>query len=150
MSSVCAIVHTTSHSSPGRDKTLTFQPPTTSRSRSSHQASHKSIYNHPTPHPATPKSCHHPKSRVSMSSTSETLTCLSEKSFYDRMPSVEFTPPTPDWGYLAQVNEKFRTVLTWDVERIVGEPAHKAMFQCTPGRSFSSAVVSRGSRLILP
>lgn len=57
-----------------------------------------------------------------------------EGSFYDRKPTVEFKPPTPDWGYLAQVNEKFKTVLTWEVERIVGEPAHRAMFQCTPGR----------------
>ena len=58
-----------------------------------------------------------------------------EGSFYDRKPSVEFKSPTPDWGYLAQVNEKFRNVLTWEVERIVGEPAHRAMFRCTPGRS---------------
>jgi len=57
---------------------------------------------------------------------------VSEGSFYNRQPSVEFKPPTPDWGYLAQVNEKFKTVITWDVERIVGEPAHRAMFQCTP------------------
>jgi hypothetical protein len=82
-----------------------------------------------------------------MSTTSETLICLSEQSFYDRKPSVEFESPTPDWGYLAQVNEKFRTVLTWDVERIVGEPAHRAMFQCTPGGPFSPVVPFRGSQL---
>lgn len=73
-----------------------------------------------------------------MTTTSETASCGSDESFYDRMPSVEFKPPTPDWGYLAQVNEKFKTVLTWDVERIVGEPAHRAMFLCTPGKSPAS------------
>lgn len=56
-----------------------------------------------------------------------------EGSFYDRKPSVEFKSPTPDWGYLAQVNEKFKNVLMWEVERIVGEPSHAPMFQCTPG-----------------
>ena len=64
-----------------------------------------------------------------------------EGSFYDRKPSVEFMPPTPDWGYLAQVNEKFRNVLTWEMERIVGEPAHRAMFRCTPGRPSLFALV---------
>ena len=67
-----------------------------------------------------------------MTSTCDTLSG-EEGSFYDRKPSVEFKPPTPDWGYLAQVNEKFRNILTWEVERIVGEPPHRAMFQCTPG-----------------
>jgi hypothetical protein len=67
-----------------------------------------------------------------MSGTGDTVS-NGQGSFYDRKPSVEFQPPTPDWGYLAQVNEKFRTVLTWEMERIVGEPAHRAMFQCTPG-----------------
>ena len=72
-----------------------------------------------------------------MTGTSETASSGSEESFYDRKPSVEFKPPTPDWGYLAQVNEKFKAVLTWDVERIPGEPAHRAMFQCTPGKLLS-------------
>lgn len=71
----------------------------------------------------------------SMSYAGEPESTESDESFYDRKPTVEFKPPTPDWGYLAQVNEKFRNVLTWDVERIPGEPAHRAMFQCTPGRS---------------
>jgi len=62
-------------------------------------------------------------------------------SFYDRKPTIEFKPPTPDWGYLAQVNEKFKSVLTWEVERIVGEPAHRAMFRCTPGRPSLPTVV---------
>ena len=86
-----------------------------------------------------------------MSSTVEDVNSnlASVESFYDRKPSVEFKPPTPDWGYLAQVNEKFKTQLTWDVERIVGEPAHRAMFQCTPGKSrpFSSCI--RDSQLTL-
>jgi hypothetical protein len=72
------------------------------------------------------------ESKFKMSSATES--CGSEESFYDRMPSVEFKPPTPDWGYLAQVNEKFKNVLAWNVERIVGEPAHRAMFLCTPGK----------------
>lgn len=73
-----------------------------------------------------------PSLKIRMTVTSETGSCGSEGSFYDRKPSVEFKPPTPDWGYLAQVNEKFRSVLTWDVERIVGDPAHMPMFRCTP------------------
>jgi len=66
-----------------------------------------------------------------MSSTSDAIR-YEEGSFYDRQPTVEFKPPTPDWGYLAQVNEKFRNMLTWEVERITGEPVHVPMFQCTP------------------
>ena len=69
-----------------------------------------------------------------MTGTGDAVDGGSEGSFYDRKPSLEFKPPTPDWGYLAQVNEKFKSVLTWEVERIPGEPAHRAMFQCTPGR----------------
>lgn len=69
-----------------------------------------------------------------MSSPGDAANGVPEESFYSRKPSVEFKPPTPDWGYLAQVNEKFRGVITWKVERIPGEPAHRAMFQCTPGR----------------
>jgi hypothetical protein len=72
-----------------------------------------------------------------MSSTGDMVCDGLEGSFYDRKPSVEFKPPTPDWGYLAQVNEKFRNVLTWEVERIVGEPVHIAMFLCTPGRTLT-------------
>ena len=77
--------------------------------------------------------------------TGDTVSGGSEGSFYDRMSSVEFKPPTPDWGYLAQVNEKFKDVLTWEVERITGEPAHRAMFQCTPGR-LSLFIVVYGTR----
>lgn len=69
-----------------------------------------------------------------MTCTGDAVNCELGESFYDRKPSVEFKPPTPDWGYLAQVNEKFKTVLTWEVERIVGEPVHRPMFQCTPGK----------------
>jgi hypothetical protein len=76
------------------------------------------------------------KAKVKVNDTSETASSRgSEESFYDRKPSVEFKPPTPDWGYLAQVNEKFRNVLTWDMERIAGRSAHRATFQCTPGKS---------------
>ena len=76
-----------------------------------------------------------------MTGTGDMVDGGSEGSFYDRKPSVEFKPPTPDWGYLAQLNEKFKNVLTWEVERIVGEPVHRAMFQCTPGRSSLFAIV---------
>ena len=70
-----------------------------------------------------------------MTDTSETASRGSEESFYDRKPTIEFKPPTPDWGYLAQVNEKFRNVLTWDMERVAGGPAHQATFLCTPGKT---------------
>ena len=118
----------------------TPQPPdTASRSPLSNEPSGDK---HPTPHSLLQS----PRSRIGMTGTSETGS--SEGSFYDRKPSVEFKRPTPDWGYLAQINEKFKTVLTWDVERIVGEPAHKAMFQCTPGEP-SSVSMCRGSQLTL-
>ena len=84
-----------------------------------------------------------------MSTTSEVTICDSDESFYDRKPSVVFKSPTPDWGYLAQINEKFRTVLTWDVERIVGEPVHQAAFRCTPGNPPSLFVSCGDSRLTL-
>ena len=80
---------------------------------------------------------HYHQDKIRMPDTS-CVVSDGEGSFYDRKPTVEFKPPTPDWGYLAQVNEKFRSVLTWEVERIVGEPAHMPMFRCTPGRPIAS------------
>ena len=83
-----------------------------------------------------------------MTASSEATIRVPGESFYDRKPTVEFVSPTPDWGYLAQVNEKFKAVITWDVQRITGEPAHRSTFQCTPG-SPSSFVVVCGLQLTL-
>lgn len=54
-------------------------------------------------------------------------------SFHERGPSLKFDPPTPQRGYLPQVNEKLGNWLTWDVVRVGGEP-HLPVFSCTPGR----------------
>ena len=53
--------------------------------------------------------------------------------FYERGASLTFDPPTPQRGYLPQVNEKLGQWLTWDVVRVGGEH-HIPIFLCTPGR----------------
>lgn len=53
-------------------------------------------------------------------------------SFYERGASLTFDPPTPQRGYLPQVNEKLGQWLSWDVQRNGGEP-HLPIFICTPG-----------------
>jgi hypothetical protein len=53
-------------------------------------------------------------------------------SFNERTPTVKFDEPTQGWGYLPQVNEKFRLELTWECVRVGGE-AHIPTFKAIPG-----------------
>ena len=57
-------------------------------------------------------------------------------SFYERGPAITFNSPTPQRGYLSQVNEKLGQWFTWEVNQIGGE-AHLPIFLCTPSE-FSS------------
>jgi len=53
-------------------------------------------------------------------------------SFHERGPSIVFEPPTPQRGYLPQVNEKLGQWMSWDVVHAGGDP-HLPVFLCTPG-----------------
>ncbi|KAF8583573.1 hypothetical protein K439DRAFT_1617378 [Ramaria rubella] len=50
--------------------------------------------------------------------------------FHDRRPTIQFRAPTPQWGFLPQILEKYPGVLQWQFLR--GGPDHLPIFTATP------------------
>ena len=54
-------------------------------------------------------------------------------SFCERGPSIAFQSPTPERGYLPQINEKLGQWISWDVAQVGGQP-HLPIFVCVPSK----------------